>query len=287
MSTNLFISWSGKLSQAVAAAIHEWIPSVIQSVDPFLSSEDIDKGARWSDNVASKLEECGFGIIVLTSSNLSAPWIMFESGALSKMVGGSNVAPVLVNVEIAQVRPPLSQFQATRLQEEDFLKLIRSINKAGDAQIKDDVVEKTFRAMWPHSAIEANAGEESDSDSKEVVDIGALGLSVGDLIKTVQGLRDEIRGDESTDIRAMFSQMMFEIGRMKRSTSRVAPGAVEDLEFIYSALRDSLSTAKSGRISLSKAVSEEVLEKAERVLRHIRNRTMESERLTAAKFVAS
>ena len=71
----VFLSWSGELSQRSAQILREWIPSVIQAVDPYLSSEDIDKGARWSTDIAKELEASGFGILCITEDNLAAPWI--------------------------------------------------------------------------------------------------------------------------------------------------------------------------------------------------------------------
>ena len=40
----VFVSWSGDVSHRVAIAFKEWLPLVIQSIDPYVSSEDNRKG---------------------------------------------------------------------------------------------------------------------------------------------------------------------------------------------------------------------------------------------------
>lgn len=80
----VFISWSGERSKKVALIFHEWLPQVIQSLEPFASSEDIEKGSRWNTDIAQELKESTFGLICVTKDNLSAPWLNFEAGALSK-----------------------------------------------------------------------------------------------------------------------------------------------------------------------------------------------------------
>ena len=67
----VFISWSGNKSHKVGLVFREWLPAVIQSLEPYVSSEDIDKGARWSSDIAKELEDSTFGILCinfLTSS---------------------------------------------------------------------------------------------------------------------------------------------------------------------------------------------------------------------------
>src|SRR5258707_599889 len=40
----VFLSWSGERSAAVAAAFPEWLPNVIQAVQPWMSASDIEQG---------------------------------------------------------------------------------------------------------------------------------------------------------------------------------------------------------------------------------------------------
>src|SRR4051812_20656156 len=100
--SKVFLMWSGSLSKSVAQALHKWIPFVIQTVQPFMSSEDIRKGQRWGLEIGSELQATQFGIACLTADNLTAPWIHFEAGAISKQITDSRVAALRINVEEAK-----------------------------------------------------------------------------------------------------------------------------------------------------------------------------------------
>ena len=69
-----------------------------------VSSEDIDKGARWSTDIAKELEDCSFGILCVTKENLEAPWLLFEAGALSKMMQKGAVCPFLFDLKMAEIK---------------------------------------------------------------------------------------------------------------------------------------------------------------------------------------
>lgn len=146
----VFLSWSGSKSHKVALTLRDWLPSVIQSIQPYVSSEDIDKGARWSTDIAKELEDSGFGILCVTKENLHAPWLTFEAGALSKKLEKSYVSPFLFDIKRSEINGPILQFQSTVHNEEDVLKLIKTINKAcGDTKLSDEMVEKAFKAWYP------------------------------------------------------------------------------------------------------------------------------------------
>lgn len=109
----IFLSWSGNSSREIAKALREWIPSVIQQVEAYVSSEDIRKGARWAVEISSELEGSSFGILCIVPGNSDAPWIAFEAGALSKSLKHSHVIPLLIGVGREELSGgPLAQFQS-------------------------------------------------------------------------------------------------------------------------------------------------------------------------------
>lgn len=168
----VFLSWSGDLSHGVAMVLRDWIPSVLQMVEPYVSSEDIDKGARWSTDIAKELEASSYGILCVTSENLEAPWLNFEAGALSKAFDKANVSPFLFNVKRSEIKGgPILQFQSTLFSKKDIKKLVKGINKACDDQCLDDArIEKVFDVWWPQLEEQLNNIRPPD-DAEEVAPI--------------------------------------------------------------------------------------------------------------------
>lgn len=152
----VFISWSGTRSRIVAEALRDWLPNVINAVEPFVSEEDIDKGAVGTEVIARQLHDSTFGIVCLTRDNQSRPWINYEAGALSKVVGDieARVATVLVDIDSpAGVTGPLSAFQATRIHDRGQMKqLVRSLAKAsGDTRSKE-ALDEFVDLVWNNFA---------------------------------------------------------------------------------------------------------------------------------------
>lgn len=147
---NLYISWSGERSQALAKALRDWLPNVIQAIQPWMSDVDLNKGSRWDLDNANQLSKSKVGIICLTPENLDAPWILFEAGALSKTIEKTYVCPYLFQVEPVDIKGPLVPFQCTKATKNDTQKLIHTINQAlGDAAISENRLDEAFEIWWP------------------------------------------------------------------------------------------------------------------------------------------
>jgi hypothetical protein len=146
----VFVSWSGHLSKQVAELLREWLPSVLQNVDVWVSSEDIEKGSLWFGAINHELADTRFGILCLTPDNIGAPWILFEAGALSKGLTQSRVSPLLIGLSTVDLRPPLNLFNGTLPSQGEMLKLVKAINgNAGENEkLPDERVQKAFDRWW-------------------------------------------------------------------------------------------------------------------------------------------
>lgn len=147
----VFLSWSGSKSRAAAEAVREWLPYVINAVEPWMSAEDIEAGARWSTEVQSELEDTRFGILFVTAGNTSSPWLVFEAGALAKTLQDTYVCPYLLGMRPADLPGgPLSQFQAKESDDAGTWQLVQSINRAlKDDAIPDARLATAFNKWWP------------------------------------------------------------------------------------------------------------------------------------------
>jgi hypothetical protein len=177
---NVFLSWSGDGSKQVAEVLHEWLPVALQSIKPFLSSEDLRKGGRWLADLHGELAKESFGILCLTPSNLTAPWILYEAGALSKSLTESHVAPLLIGVKPSDLPDPLKQFNAVTSDRTDFKRLLKNINElSGDSAVAPEVVEKASEGCWTQGEAAIKAVTEIPApanDEEEVEPSNGAGL---------------------------------------------------------------------------------------------------------------
>lgn len=147
----VFISWSGEKSNQLAEIMKKWIKQVIQSVEPFVSSQDLPKGTRWSSDIAKELQDTNFGILCVTKDNFKEPWLLFEAGALSKTIDKSYVVPLLFDVEPSDLQDsPLLQFQASSFEKKDMKKLIQTLNNSNKEDVLDETtLDEAFDVWYP------------------------------------------------------------------------------------------------------------------------------------------
>jgi len=178
----VFISWSGERSRAVAEALRDWLPKVIQELDPWISSVDIEKGAMWPKELAERLDSTDFGIICATIGNQDSRWLQFEAGSLAKAVDRTHIVPLLIGMDESSLLQPLSLFQAAALQRDDIARLLTTVNKAlGTKALPEKTLEESFQVWWPklEERLAAIPSDDASSVTKR---------SEGDLLEEILGI---------------------------------------------------------------------------------------------------
>jgi hypothetical protein len=167
----ILLSWSGSQSKAVAAALRQWLPTVIPGVDPWMSQEDISKGRSWFISLLDALSDVRACVICVTPQNVHAPWIHFEAGAIACKKDDAHVFSYLVGVPSNLVSAtPLGQYQWTLCDKDDTWRLVKSVNKALGGEAHDEgLLETQFKQKWRQlkQRVEAVLQEQEEEEKRK------------------------------------------------------------------------------------------------------------------------
>ena len=131
--------------------LDEWLQCVLQAIDPWLSSKDIDRGSLWFSEINDQLKDTCTGIICITKENKEKPWILFEAGALAKGLSSNRVCTFLIDLEPYQIKDPLAQFNHTLPTKDGLWNLVRTLNNClGDKSLTEKILDKVFETYWPN-----------------------------------------------------------------------------------------------------------------------------------------
>jgi hypothetical protein len=247
----VFISWSGDLSRKVALVFREWLPSVIQAMEPYVSSEDIDKGARWSTDIAKELEASCYGILCVTPQNIDAPWLNFEAGALSKTIDKSRVCPFLFGLKRSEVRDgPLLQFQSTIYEYDDVAKLLHSLNNAGESRcIEEARLDSVLKVWWSqlqerldHLLPEAAAPTTNEKKTKSAKGTGEQSEILEELLELTRNQQKLLNSPEAI-LPPAYLDHVFSRYRRYRDRDGINPAAIADLERSWESARAAATKA--------------------------------------------
>lgn len=200
----VFISWSGERSEKVGELFAWWIKCVLQAIEPWVSTQDIDKGSLWFSDISTQLKDTSVGIICLTNENKDRPWILFEAGALAKGLSTNRVCTFLIDLTSSEIHPPLSQFNATLPNKDDMRKLVKMLNSTlGTNALKDPILEKVFDTYWPQFQNEFDLIIKTTPDSPKAKKRESDDI-LSEILDTMRNLERRTRNLESGTSMAFF-----------------------------------------------------------------------------------
>ena len=147
---NVFVSWAGRESHAIALILREWLPRVLPYVEPWVSTEDIRKGTRWDAELWNRLQATSYAIICSTPDAVRSPWVNFEAGVVARAVGvESHVSLFLFGMSPKALGlTSLGKFQCTEFTDIDIERLLKAINVSAGAPMPESEVTQHFCRWW-------------------------------------------------------------------------------------------------------------------------------------------
>ena len=193
-----------------------------------MSDTDVFAGEQWAAQISSSLKGTTFGIVCLTYENMTAPWLLFESGAVFKALDAAKVVPYRLRLEYTEVEYPLALFQGVDADRDGTLKLIDSINKSRNSPLATERVERQFDKWWPD--LEEAIGAISDESVKQPPRRDQREL-LEEILELSRGIMRLTRGGDRSG------------PRWSKLESALADGDPDALEYITKSL-NSLSNAE-------------------------------------------
>lgn len=191
----IFLSWNGVRSKAMADALRNWLPLVLQSVHPSCS-QDISPGQVWVIELKKRLEECKLGILCITKENTDSAWICFEAGAISKTFQDSLVIPLLLDLELSDLssKIPLSHFQARKTDRDSIKEVLLTLNAIGENSIPEKHLDALFEMAWPKLEADLDkARAQLPAPSEKSIASRPQSVVLEDLVAEIRGMENRLR----------------------------------------------------------------------------------------------
>lgn len=107
------------------------------------------RGSIWFSEIGAAINSVNNGIVCLTKENLTAPWILFEAGALARNFGSNRVCTFLIDVKPKDVSDPLAQFNHTLPTKESMFQLVKTLNERLEgSKLSDTMLQREFDLNW-------------------------------------------------------------------------------------------------------------------------------------------
>ncbi len=155
---NIFLSWSKPKSKEIAFEMKTFLEGLFRNqVTIWMSTESISFGSMSMLDINRALKSSDICIALITEENVTAPWIMYETGAIasnnfSEKSGKSKDAVIPIVFDNVNANTfnghPLNQFQRLTFKRDTMLKLIVQLNDRINAFSNEQTLKTQFTLNW-------------------------------------------------------------------------------------------------------------------------------------------
>lgn len=148
----VFLNWSGEESRRIASLLRDWLPEVINALEPWLAADSFGRENRWLEVNAGPFSEAGMIVACVTTANAGEDWKSLDPSKFELSIAES--APLLVlllvaGVDAASLRNVPDGASVIRLDRSGLKLLAEKLNSLADQPTDYDVLGRRFEGLWP------------------------------------------------------------------------------------------------------------------------------------------
>lgn len=153
----VFVSWSGPVSQQIAALISDWLKHTLLTIDPIYTPNTLRAGTQGTTQLYRLLKGVYTGIFIYTRESLDSQWMIFEAGAIHGNAGNSLLLSLLFELSQKDLPEPMQGYQWKNFNKKEMLDVLHSLStQRGDDLSRQDL-ERTFERAWDDLERDVNA----------------------------------------------------------------------------------------------------------------------------------
>jgi len=122
----------------------------------------------------------------------------FEAGAAVTSFEKSKISPILFNMDAADLRGPLANFQASPHSKDEIQKIVRQLNSDNESSsLNDGVIEKVFEKWWPDLEADVSRIIASKKDPGKKKEVRSRDDMIEEVLLRIREIQDKSVFDNS------------------------------------------------------------------------------------------
>ncbi len=233
----------------MAEALRDTLPILCTAeVDVFVSSKSIAKGAAGIEVINAELASAEYGIVLVSRSNQTEPWLNYEGGWLASL--DRPVSTVLLDLRISDITTPLAPRQATNFADaEDMAELLRQVAKTANPGLHDEAFAAVLGSVWPKIR---DAWDPSPEDADEAP-LRSDSDMLSELVERVRRIEETGDATHSMSIDAQHRAILADERSRRTRTSDSSVGMPTRSDRFQRAVRRVVETESHGAVTVLSA----------------------------------
>lgn len=217
----VFLNWSGEESRRIAGLLRDWLPEILDAVEPWLAADTFGRSNHWLEVNAGPFTKAGMIVACVTPANSGENWKSLDPSDFELSIAETPPQLVLLlgGVDVSSLQRVPAGASVITADRQGIQLLVEKLNGLADRPMDYTILGRRIDAMWPRLERSLPAAEKLTDDDKSV--------NLEDTVKITDSIDVVVvhgnRGVTSADIDKLHEQIAQLTDAFVGLRERVAP----------------------------------------------------------------